>query len=400
MNNWQSGGPTQVMAPGERLAGLQERMAAYSRFVFTPVPEEASRTLVSDYFVGGPDGLAGFLASRTGHPYFAVEGKDLVGYIEYFGTEMTGGPLEPLLVLRGRPLESLLTAYAERVAEENGVRPARANPIGWSSWYQYFTGRAPADLAKNLRLARRGGYAFDVFQIDDGYEADIGDWLETKPGFGSLAAAARMIRDAGMTAGSGRRRSALRPPRRCSGSIRNGLSARTAGAGRLPNGAKTITPWTRPIPAPWPGCGRRSRNCGGWAFRISRSIFSFPRPSPVAASSPSRLSGIPPGTGRDPGDGWNGFHPRVRAPLLPSLGLVDGMRVGEDTAPFWDSAKSGIQGPNAKIAIKKPILRWFMHRLWWLNDPDSFFFARRSNRLQPNERALYAGRRAAGRHAD
>jgi len=24
------------------------------------------------------------------------------------------------------------------------------------------------------------------------------------------------------------------------------------------------------------------------------------------------------------------------------------MRVGEDTAPFWDSAKSGVQGPNAK----------------------------------------------------
>lgn len=396
MNNWQSWGPTQVMAPGERLAGLQERMAAYSRFVFTPVPEEASRTLVSDYFVGGPDGLAGFLASRTGHPYFAVEGKDLVGYIEYFGTEMTGGPLEPLLVLRGRPLESLLTAYAERVAEENGVRPARANPIGWSSWYQYFTGLAPADLAKNLRLARRGGYAFDVFQIDDGYEADIGDWLETKPGFGSLAAAARMIRDAGMTAGiwtapfSASASSALfrehpewfvREDGRPLVAYRNW--------GKDIHALDTTHPgalaWLRETFA-------ELRRMGFSYFKID-FLFSAAVPgcrflpeSPMQAYRRG-LAAIRETAGTD-------FILGCGAPLLPSLGLVDGMRVGEDTAPFWDPAKSGIQGPNAKIAIKNPILRWFMHRRWWLNDPDCLLLRDRSNRLQPNERALYA--RAAG----
>ncbi|MBN1939528.1 MAG: alpha-galactosidase, partial [Candidatus Aminicenantes bacterium] len=72
MNNWQSWGPTQAVSPGERLAGLDERMANYSRFVFSPVPEEAARTLVSDYFVGAPGLLAGFLSSRTAHPYFTV----------------------------------------------------------------------------------------------------------------------------------------------------------------------------------------------------------------------------------------------------------------------------------------------------------------------------------------
>jgi len=82
------------------------------------------------------------------------------------------------------------------------------------------------------------------------------------------------------------------------------------------------------------------------------------------------------------------------APLLPSLGLVDGMRVGEDTAPFWDPSKSGVQGPNAKIAIKNPILRWFMHRRWWLNDPDCLLLRDRDVQLRSNERELYA--RAAG----
>jgi alpha-galactosidase len=78
------------------------------------------------------------------------------------------------------------------------------------------------------------------------------------------------------------------------------------------------------------------------------------------------------------------------APLLPSAGLVDGMRVGEDTAPHWKTKPSGFQGPNAYFALKNALLREFMHRSFWLNDPDCLLLRDRETELTRNERELYA----------
>jgi len=400
MNNWQSWGPTQAMSPGERLAGLDERMADYSRFVFSPVPDEAARALLSDYFIGGRAFLAGFLSSRIAHPYFAVEGAEIAGYLDYFGTDLPGTALlEPLVVLSGEPLERLLERYADLAAGENRVRLTAENPVGWSSWYQYFTGLTPAGVEKNLKLAR-AGYSFDVFQIDDGYEADIGDWLRTKPGFGDLGDLARMIRRAGFKAGiwtapfSASNSSELfrRHPdwfvREQDGETgRPVVSYRNWG--RDIYGLDT----TRPEALAWlRDTFTELRRMGFEYFKVD-FLFSAATPgrrfrpaTPILAYRKG-LAAIREAVGSD-------FILGCGAPLLPSIGFVDGMRVGEDTAPFWDPAKSGVQGPNARIAIKNPILRWFMHRRWWLNDPDCLLLRDRDINLSANERALYA--RAAG----
>ncbi len=397
MNNWQSWGPTQAMSPGERLAGLDERLANYSRFVFSPVPAEAVRTLVSDYFVGAPRFLAGFLSSRIAHPYFAVEGDEIVGYLEYFGTHFPeAAALEPLLVLSGAPLERLLERYAEATATENKVKIDFKNPIGWSSWYQYFTRLTRADIEKNLRLAR-AGWSFDVFQIDDGYEADIGDWLQTRPGFGDLGALAGEIRGAGYTAGI------WTAPFSASATselfrLHPDWFVREFGRGENGPPAVCYRNWGKDIYALDTSHPRALewlretfsalRQMGFNYFKID-FLFSAAMPglrfrplTPIQAYRQG-MTAIREAVGRD-------FILGCGAPLLPSLGLVDGMRVGEDTAPFWDPAKSGVQGPNAKIAIRNPILRWFMHRRWWLNDPDCLLLRDRDIEMTPNERALYA----------
>jgi len=396
MNNWQSWGPTQAMSPGERLDGLEERMANYSRFVFSPVPDEAARTLLSDYFIGGPESVVGFLSSRIAHPYFSFEDGAMVGYLEYFEGEFSEAiPLEPLVLLIEAPLERLLEAYADRVAAENGVRPFGPNPIGWSSWYQYFTGITGADIEKNLRLAE-AGYSFDVFQIDDGFEADIGDWLRMKPDFGDLSTLAARIRGAGMKAGI------WTAPFSASGSselfgrhpdwfVRDG--DRPAVCYRNWNREIFALDTTHPEALSWLRDTFRSLQRLGFEYFKIDFLFAAAMPgrrfravTPIQAYREG-LAAIREAVGAD-------FILGCGAPLLPSIGGVDGMRVGEDTAPFWDSKKSGVQGPNARIAIKNPILRWFMHRRWWLNDPDCLLLRDRDIDLAPNERALYA--RASG----
>jgi alpha-galactosidase len=86
----------------------------------------------------------------------------------------------------------------------------------------------------------------------------------------------------------------------------------------------------------------------------------------------------------------DGFILGCGAPLLPSAGFVEGMRVGEDTALDWDARRGAFQGPNAYYALKNSIMRSFLHRRLWLNDPDCLLLRSRDISLTPNERELYA----------
>ena len=84
-----------------------------------------------------------------------------------------------------------------------GVASARVSApyrVGWCSWYQYFHAVTEADVRANL--ARAGDWPIDVFQVDDGFQAAIGDWLQLAPTFPSpLDVLAADIDAAGYVAG-------------------------------------------------------------------------------------------------------------------------------------------------------------------------------------------------------
>ena len=94
-------GPMEAVTPATRFPELEAIVRDYSPYLFSPLPDELLQGPVSDYFAAWDGGLAGFLASRTGHPFFTVEGGDLVGWIDYFDAVFDAPvPLEPLAVLR------------------------------------------------------------------------------------------------------------------------------------------------------------------------------------------------------------------------------------------------------------------------------------------------------------
>jgi alpha-galactosidase len=94
----------------------------------------------------------------------------------------------------------LLDAWATRAGARAGARVGAPFQVGWCSWYQYFHGVTEEDVRSNLALA--DAWPFEVFQVDDGYQAAIGDWLETNERFPSdLAGLADTIRAAGRTPG-------------------------------------------------------------------------------------------------------------------------------------------------------------------------------------------------------
>jgi alpha-galactosidase len=396
LNNWQSWGPMRKIRAGEKLEGAAERMAKQGRYVFSPVPDVFLRRLVSDYFLAWDGGLAGFLASRIGHPYFAIEGSDLVGYVEYFDTPFEDPvPLEPLVIVEGGPVEQLLEEYAVRVGAENQARVNPWNPVGWSSWYQYFTEIRYADVEKNLRIAK-ARFPFEVFQIDDGYESDIGDWLEVKEGFCGLPDLARLI------GGHGYHPGLWTAPFAAAGTSRLFERHPDWMVSDIGLPKFCFRGWKKDIFA-LDTTNPRAKN---WLYEtfgdLRKMGFDYHKIDFVfsAAMEGVRSRRVTPVQAYREGLAvvreaiGDAFLLGCGAPLLPSIGFVDGMRVGEDTAPFWDSGKTSLEGVNAYHALKNSILRSFMHRKWWLNDPDCLLLRRRDIELSDNEKELYA--RTAG----
>src|SRR5262249_53894146 len=75
---------------------------------------------------------------------------------------------------------------------------------GWCSWYHYFHSITEEAMRANLRALGelRDSFPIEVVQLDDGYQAALGDWDRTNGKFpGGLKALADEIRAAGFIAG-------------------------------------------------------------------------------------------------------------------------------------------------------------------------------------------------------
>jgi len=395
LNNWQSWGPMERVTPATRFPELDPIVRVKSPYLFSPLPEELLRGPVSDYFAAWDGGLAGFLTSRVGHPFFTIEGSDLVGWIDYFDAEFPHDvPFESLAVLAGDAVEDLLEAYGRLVKRASRVRINPWNPAGWCSWYHYFGKLDWADVLENLEVAAadQQAFPFDVFQVDDGYETDIGDWMSAKPGYPELAGLAGAITGKGFRAGI------WTAPFSASGTSK--LFAEhpdwmVAEGGRpkpcYQGWGKTIyaLDTTNPEVKDWLGTTFMALRKAGFTYLKIDFLFA-------AAMAGERRKKVTPIQAYREGlrvirrAAGPEFVLGCGAPLLPSAGLVDGMRIGEDTAPYWKTKPSAFEGPNAYYALRNALMRQFMHRNLWLNDPDCVLLRSRENELTPNERELYA----------
>jgi alpha-galactosidase len=80
------------------------------------------------------------------------------------------------------------------------------------------------------------------------------------------------------------------------------------------------------------------------------------------------------------------------APIVPSLGLCDGIRVGPDVSPYWLNKALSVWLNNPNDPCTQNSIRTSFHRLWLkplVNiDPDVMFFRSKFNWLKPDEKQL------------
>ena len=96
---------------------------------------------------------------------------------------------EPLILLEDDDVEQALRRWSRIIAEESPLTP-RLPPkriTGWCSWYNLYAAIDEPVVLEHLGAAAAfrdvHDAPLDVFQIDDGFTPEMGDWLDVKPQF-------------------------------------------------------------------------------------------------------------------------------------------------------------------------------------------------------------------------
>lgn len=96
---------------------------------------------------------------------------------------------EPIVLLTGDAVEDTLRRWSGIVAAESPLPPRLPSKriTGWCSWYNLYAAIDETVIQEQLRgaAAFRDAYRvpLDIFQIDDGFTPEMGDWLDVKPQF-------------------------------------------------------------------------------------------------------------------------------------------------------------------------------------------------------------------------
>jgi alpha-galactosidase len=310
--------------------------------------------------------------------------------VHVFGAAAPEGPIPSVLaavdgdevVVRGAPelghvlddgeggLDGALARWGSGFAATAGVGPLTPPPTVWCSWYHYFEHVTQDDVEENIAAAGELDLPIDVVQIDDGYQSDIGDWLTLSDRFASLERVVADIRAAGRRAG---------------------IWVAPFLVGERSVLAADHPDWLVDGISPGSGWGDQrlfaldATSRGGEAWL--REVFGTLRAMDIDYFKIDFIyAGAMEGRRAEPVDGVTAYRHGLRvireaigpdsyllgcgAPILPSVGLVDAMRIGPDIAHRYEPVDGDLSQPSQRAAAQNSRWRVWQQGRFWVNDAD------------------------------
>ncbi|WP_020123276.1 glycoside hydrolase family 36 protein [Streptomyces canus] len=276
----------------------------------------------------------------------------------------------PVKEFTGTGIQSVLAEWAAGL----GVETPRPAPTVWCSWYEYFTDVTEDDIHENLRAMDTLDLPVDVVQIDDGYQKALGDWLTLSGRFRSRAGIADAIRARGRRAGIWTAPFLVDPASDLAAEHPDWLVGDLDGgflhAGRNWGHDLCVLDTTHPE-----------------AARYLASVFSTLVSEGYDYFKVDFLyAGALEGVRHFSADALTAYRDGIRlireaigsqayllgcgAPVLPSIGLFDAMRVSPDTAPHRRPEADDYSQPGQDPAEFTGAARQWQHGRLWVNDPD------------------------------
>ena len=320
--------------------------------------------------------------------------------------------LDPLFIVSADQSAARLAArWADATGRWMNARVGAPFQRGWCSWYHYFHTITEDALRANIKAlaAMRPEFPLEVIQLDDGFQSGLGDWDTTNPKFPSgLRKIADEIRAAGFKAGIWTAPFLAARDSRVMNEhpewfIIHEQTGEPVRAGYNTNWTTSQDAFAYALDPSHPGFRAHLEHLfekltREFGYSYLKLDFLYAAGAPGRRHDPKLTRGetirrgleaIRAGAGRD------AFILGCGCPLGQAVGIVDGMRVGPDVAPFWGSTATGTGDPSTVYALDAIIARSFMHRRLWLNDPDCLMLRARETRLTADERTALAATIAA-----
>jgi len=287
-------------------------------------------------------------------------------------------------------------AYFAAVSRENQVKERIQTPVGWCSWYYYFQNITPAEIQKNLTTLTelKDELPIDYFQIDDGFEQDVGSWFKFHPDFPEgIAPFSDKIRQAGFTPGIWlapfivESRSELK--RDHSEWLLRSQFGRTVNSGFVWNWFGSALDLTHPEVQDFV---RQviTTAVNDWNYPYLKLDFLYAAALPGFHFDPTltraqilrkALELIRQAAGEET------LLLGCGCPIGSGIGIFDIMRISADVSPGWEPEIYGLKSPfknepnmpSARNAIQNILSRAGMDPHFWVNDPDCILVREDSN---------------------
>lgn len=356
--------------------------------------------------------LIGFISSeaQAGHFNLKMDATRLTAFdavCDCDGIELAPGERvesEELVLMHGTEGYSLLETFAWLWGARMKAVTWSHIPTGWCSWTYYFERITQADMLENASWLRdhKLDYPLEYVQMDDGYQAALGDWLvcDHKKFPDGLEFLAREIKTAGFKPGIW-----VAPflVAECSQlyaahpewTVKD-ESGQTAWA--MPDwrgSCVAILDCTRPEACAW--LTETFATLAGYGFEYVKldflvheagilalgGVYADPKATRVQAIRRG-LQAIRKGMGDDK------FILGCTNVLGAGVGIINGCRISTDFLPSWNiNGEPYKEAPTLPNVFRNVINRRYMHGRLWVNDADAHIARVDNNKLTENEVRMF-----------
>ncbi|MFA5874035.1 MAG: glycoside hydrolase family 36 protein [Anaerolineales bacterium] len=350
-----------------------------------------------------PDGQMLFLGALGLESHVMLDGQSLVGWYETGNGEW--------LLASGNETE-FMARYAELLGKRLGkeydastsilrqAQDLRSAPYRvWCSWYSLYTEIYETQLLKILSdlgpFDSAQGLPFDIFQIDDGWQIGIGDWEPNAKFPSGMDGLATRIKETGRKAGLWLAPLLIVPSASVYRKHRDWLlhneNGKLVSAGFNWGEQLYALDTTHPAALDW--LAALIKKVRGWGYDYAKLDFLYAGAlpgkrhvdMPRETAYRNGLKAIRAALGE-------AYFLTCGAPILPSIGLCDGMRVGPDVAETYTSHRDDDLLMNFAAPGVRNALRTTLNRLWLQplvnTDPDVVYFRSQQNNLTPEQKSL------------
>lgn len=289
---------------------------------------------------------------------------------------------------------TVFSQYAIELGKRLGRKSNKTAPRVWCSWYSLYTAIDEPLLYRIFDDL--GDLPFDVLQVDDGWQASVGDWEANQKFPAGMQALADKIKSKDRKAGlwlapliavkssklfQGHPDWFLRDER-----------GRFVSAGFNWGEQLYSLDTTHPAVLKW--LSELMKRVRSWGFDYLKLDFLY-----SGALPGKRQQGHLRETAYRQGlnvlreaMGNDAYFLACGAPIVPSIGLCDALRVGPDVSGTWEDHRDAVLLYNPTIPSAKNAIRTTLNRLWLSPlvqaDPDVVYFRSKECLLNPAQKTL------------